>query len=127
MAVFYNTDSLPEFRKAVITIGTFDGVHHGHKKILQEVVKHAQDVSGKSIVITFEPHPRKLLFPEQSLKLITPLEQKLKLISETGIEHIVVVAFTKEFSKLSAKEYIEYFLVRFFKPESIVIGYDRIA
>jgi len=125
MAIFYDIDHLPEFRTPVLTIGTFDGVHHGHKMILAEVAKHAQEVEGESIVITFEPHPRKLLFPEQSLKLITPLEDKLRLISENGIRHIVVVRFTKAFSDLSAREYIENFLVKKFRPESIIIGYDH--
>ena len=125
MAVFYNTDNLPAFKNPVLTIGTFDGVHLGHKTILNEVVKHTAQVQGESIVITFEPHPRKLLFPHQPLKLITPLEKKLKLITETGIEHIVVVSFTKAFSDLSARDYVENFLVKKFKPESIIIGYDH--
>ncbi len=125
MAIFHGTDHLPGFRNAVVTIGTFDGVHHGHRRILQEVVRHAEQVAGESIVITFEPHPRKLLYPEQSLKLITPIEQKLQLIAETGVEHIVVAPFTKAFSALSAKEYIEKFVVHHFHPESIIIGYDH--
>jgi riboflavin kinase / FMN adenylyltransferase len=125
MAIFYNTDSLPKFKNAVITIGTFDGVHLGHRKILQEVADHARKVDGESIVVTFEPHPRKLLFPDQKLSLITSLEQKLALISETGIQHIVVAPFTREFSNLSAQAYIEQFLVKLFHPARIIIGYDH--
>jgi len=97
----------------------------GHKTILREVVKHTREVNGESILITFEPHPRKLLFPDQPLKLITPLQQKLELITKAGIHHVVVAPFTKEFSKLSAKEYIRDFLVKIFRPHSIVIGYDH--
>ena len=74
MAVFYNVENIPYLENPVLTIGTFDGVHYGHKAILQEVVAHAREVNGQSIVITFEPHPRKLLFPNQPLRLITPLE-----------------------------------------------------
>jgi riboflavin kinase / FMN adenylyltransferase len=125
MAVFYSTASLPAFHKPVITIGTFDGVHHGHRMILREVVAHATEVGGESIVITFEPHPRKLLFPDQPLKLITPLEEKLRLLTESGIQHVVVVPFTKAFSEFSAQEYVAQFLVAKFRPHSIIIGYDH--
>jgi riboflavin kinase / FMN adenylyltransferase len=125
MAIYNDILQLPHFKNAVLTIGTFDGVHKGHITILREVVKNALDHAGESIVITFEPHPRKLLFPDQPLKLITPLNQKLRLIEKTGIDHIIVVSFTKEFSELSAKEYIEGFLVRNFNPKTIIIGYDH--
>lgn len=125
MAVFYDMERLPVFHKAVVTIGTFDGVHEGHKAILQEVVAHACSTGGESVLLTFEPHPRKVLFPSQPLGIITPLEKKLQLITETGIQHIVVVPFTKEFAALSATEYIEQFIVRKFQPHSIVIGYDH--
>ncbi|RYZ52163.1 MAG: bifunctional riboflavin kinase/FAD synthetase [Sphingobacteriales bacterium] len=125
MAIFYDTDQLPEFQKAVLTIGTFDGVHQGHKQILEEVVLHARQVNGTSIVITFEPHPRKLLFPGQSLGLLTPLEQKLDLITAAGIENIIVAPFTLEFSRLSAEQYIEAFVVDKVHPETIIIGYDH--
>ncbi len=125
MAVFFDIDHLPEFKNAVLTIGTFDGVHQGHKAILQKVTEHAKAVNGESVLITFDPHPRKLLFPHQPLGIITPLSQKLQLIADAGIQHIVVVPFTKEFSEFSAQQYIEDFLVKRFRPHSIVIGYDH--
>jgi riboflavin kinase/FMN adenylyltransferase len=125
MAIFLNTQNLPSFKNAVITIGTFDGVHLGHETILHEVVRHAKEMDGESIVITFEPHPRKLLFPDQPLKLLTPLDHKLELIQEAGIQHVVVAPFTHAFSMLSAEDYIEHFLVKYFKPATIVIGYDH--
>jgi riboflavin kinase/FMN adenylyltransferase len=125
MSVFYDIQQLPQFKNAVITIGTFDGVHKGHKAILLEVVAHAKKINGESVLLTFEPHPRKLLFPDQPLGIITPLSQKLQLIAETGIEHIVVVPFTREFSMLTAREYIEHFMVGIFHPHSIIIGYDH--
>jgi riboflavin kinase/FMN adenylyltransferase len=125
MAVFFNIDQLPELHRPVITIGTFDGVHKGHRTILNEVVEHARAVNGESVLITFEPHPRKLLFPTQPLWFITPLEQKLKLVSDAGIQHIVVVPFNKAFSELSAEEYIKDFLVKTFHPHTIIIGYDH--
>jgi riboflavin kinase / FMN adenylyltransferase len=125
MAVFFDTVNLPSFRNAVLTIGTFDGVHRGHATILKEVVRHAAEVEGESILITFEPHPRKLLFPDKPLKLITPLQQKLNLVLDTGIDHVVVIPFTQEFSNMSAKDYVENFLAKQFKPSVIVIGYDH--
>lgn len=125
MAIFTDINNLPVFRNAVITIGTFDGVHLGHRVILDEVVKHAADMNGESILLTFEPHPRKLLFPDQPLKLLTPLEEKIALITAAGIQHVVVVPFTKEFAALSADAYIKDFLVKKFEPACIVIGYDH--
>ncbi len=125
MAIYYDIEQLPSFKNAVLTIGTFDGVHKGHKTILKEVVTHAANVKGESVLITFEPHPRKLLFPEQPMGIITPLTDKLELVSETGIQHIIVVPFTKEFAALSAHQYIETFLVNHFHPHTIIIGYDH--
>jgi riboflavin kinase / FMN adenylyltransferase len=125
MAIFDDIRSLPRFRNAVITIGTFDGVHLGHKAILKEVAAHAQKVNGESVLLTFEPHPRKLLFPDQPLGIITPLSQKLKFITEAGIQHVVIVPFTLQFAALSAHDYVKDFLVGIFHPHSIVIGYDH--
>ncbi len=125
MAIFYNTDTLPAFKDAVITIGTFDGVHMGHKVILQQIVKHAKEAGGESILITFEPHPRKLIAPDQPLKILTPLEQKLQLVLNEGVDHVVVAPFTQAFADLSAEAYIKDFLVAKFKPQAIVIGYDH--
>jgi riboflavin kinase/FMN adenylyltransferase len=125
MAVYYSTDNLPEFRNAVLTIGTFDGVHKGHQAILKDVVQQAAANDGESILITFEPHPRKLIYPDQSLQLLTPLEDKLALILKTGIRHIVVVPFDTAFASLSAHAYVADLLVKKFNPSCIVIGYDH--
>lgn len=125
MAVYFDTKNLPAFKNPVITIGTFDGVHMGHRIILQQVVKHAEETEGESILLTFEPHPRKIIFPDQPLKLLTPLDKKIELVQQTGIDHIVVVPFTTDFAALSAQEYIEDFLVKKFNPNAIVIGYDH--
>ena len=125
MAIFYDINNLPDFKNAVLTVGFFDGVHKGHKAILNEVVTHATKAGGESVLLTFEPHPRKLLYPDQNLGIITPLQQKLQLITEAGIQNIVVVPFTKEFANLSAAQYIEDFLVGLFTPHSIVLGYDH--
>lgn len=125
MAIYRHTGELPSFHHTVLTIGTFDGVHSGHKTILNEVIRHAQEEGRESVLITFEPHPRKLLFPDQPLKLLTPLEEKLQLITEAGINHVVVAPFTHAFSQLNATDYIQDFLVHYFRPQSIIIGYDH--
>ena len=125
MAVFHHLNNLPAFRNPVVTIGSFDGVHHGHKVILSEVVKAAKAVNGESILITFEPHPRKIIHPEQPLGLLTSPEQKIALMEAEGIDHIVVAPFTRDFSMLSATEYVEDFLLKNFNPHTIIIGYDH--
>lgn len=125
MAVFHHLNNLPSFKNPVLTIGSFDGVHHGHKVILSEVVKAAKAVDGESILITFEPHPRKIIHPEQPLGLLTAPEQKIALMEAEGIDHIVVVPFTRDFSMLSAKEYVVDFLLSNFRPHTIIIGYDH--
>jgi len=125
MKVFKGTDALPELHKAVLTIGTFDGVHQGHKTILDSVVAYARRIGGQSVLITFDPHPRKLIFPDEPLKLLHTLDEKLALIDAAGIDIVVVVPFTQLFSRLSAQEYIEHFLVDKFHPAAIIIGYDH--
>ena len=125
MAIYFDIGRLPAFKNATVTIGTFDGVHSGHRAILNEVVKHAEKTGGDSVLITFDPHPRKVLFPDQSMSIITPLGRKLELIAETGIGHVVVVPFTHEFAGLSAEAYVRDFLVGVFHPRSVVIGYDH--
>ncbi|NCX95824.1 MAG: riboflavin biosynthesis protein RibF [Chitinophagia bacterium] len=125
MGVYYDVDKLPTFANVVLTVGTYDGVHLGHKAILAKVVETAQAINGNSIVITFHPHPRKLLYPQQSLGLITPLEDKIKYLTQAGIAHVVVVPFTEAFAQLSALEYIEQFIVKKFNPKCFVIGYDH--
>ncbi|MDR3679673.1 MAG: bifunctional riboflavin kinase/FAD synthetase [Flavipsychrobacter sp.] len=125
MAIFFNITTLPAFKNAVVTIGTFDGVHLGHRCILQEVVSQAKTINGESVLITFDPHPRKLIFPDQELKLLTPLPTKLELVTDAGIDHVVVVPFTRDFANLSAEDYISQFLVQYFKPHTIIIGHDH--
>lgn len=125
MAIYKSIEELPEFKNAVITIGTYDGVHEGHKVILNTVSKHADKIGGESVLLTFDPHPRKLIYPDQKVDILTPLQYKLDLIKQSGIQHIVVVPFTKEFANLSAEEYVNDFLVKNFHPATIIIGYDH--
>lgn len=125
MQVHRNIDSLPVFKNAVITIGTFDGVHLGHQKIISALVKQAKAVGGESIIITFDPHPRKIINLAEHLQLINTLEEKIELLQEKGIDHLVVVPFTLSFSEQPADIYIKDFIIDRFQPHTIIIGYDH--
>lgn len=125
MALFFNPQELPAFNKPVLTIGSFDGVHLGHKAILKRVVSRARAVGGESVLLTFEPHPRKMLHPDRTLGLLTSPEDKFKQVLAAGIDHIVVVPFTRDFSLMSAESYIVHFLYEKFRPHTLVIGYDH--
>ena len=126
MKTHYVLDELPSFRRAVITIGSFDGVHLGHQQLLARINRMAQARGGESVVITFDPHPRTVLQPDDnSLRLLTTTAEKERLCSEHGVDHFVVVPFSPAFSQQTATEYIENFLARCFAPDRIVIGYDH--
>jgi len=116
---------LISFRDAVVTIGTFDGVHTGHQKIIAQLKDEAAKISGESVIITFDPHPRKVLEPSRPLKLITTLDEKIELLDKQGVDHLVVVPFTRAFAGMSAEEYMRDFLVDRFRPHTIIIGYDH--
>jgi len=126
MNVYKDLNSLPNFRNAVITIGSFDGVHGGHQIILNRVKELARQVNGESVVITFHPHPRLVVYPkDRSLRLINTIDEKIALLERYGIDNVVIVPFTIAFSQQSADEYIEKFLLEKFNPIWIVIGYDH--
>lgn len=126
MKVFNDLNNLPHFKKAVVTIGSFDGVHRGHQKIIEKLNDLARTIGGESIIITFHPHPRLVVYPdEKSLQLITTIEEKIQLFETYGVGNVVVIPFTKEFSRQSPDEYIRKFLLGKFDPAYIVIGYDH--
>lgn len=126
MRVFRSIKDLPKFKNAVVTIGSFDGVHRGHQKIINRINQLAREVDGESVLVTFHPHPRKVIFPkDKSLNLLTTLEEKLALCETYGVDNVVVVPFSIEFSKQSPEEYIENFLIKSFRPSYVVIGYDH--
>ncbi len=125
MLVHRTIENLPPFRNAVITIGTFDGVHEGHKKIIAALVTEAKAVNGESVIITFDPHPRKIVDPDKPLQLINTLEEKTELLAKTGIDHLVIVPFTPGFAEQTAEQYIKDFLIDNFHPATIIIGYDH--
>ncbi len=126
MNIYRNPAELPVFRNSVVTIGSFDGVHFGHQRILRRVVELAKQHDGESIVITFDPHPRLVIYPDDdSLHLLTSTEEKCRLLEEAGIDNVVLVRFTTDFSQQSPEDYIKNFLVKNFQPRYITIGYDH--
>lgn len=125
MKIYYGTDNLPDFEHSVITIGSFDGLHHGHRSILSQVVNKSKEIQGTSVLITFAPHPRHFLNPDSDFKLISDNEEKANLVEKSGIEHLVVIPFDAEFANQSPQAYIKDFLVQYFNPSVIIIGYDH--
>jgi len=126
MRVFRGLENLPVFKNPVITIGTFDGVHLGHYRILERLQKKATEIDGESILITFEPHPRLVLASTQPpIELLTTLDEKIRALDEMKVDNLVIVPFTKEFSEITAQAYIADFLVSHFHPHTFIIGYDH--
>ncbi|OSZ77765.1 riboflavin biosynthesis protein RibF [Chitinophagaceae bacterium IBVUCB2] len=126
MQVHYNIDELPVFKNAVITIGTFDGVHMGHRQVLDRLRTEALANDGETVVITFHPHPRKVVSSTiLGIRLINTLDEKIELLRDLGIDHLVIVPFTDAFANQPAEEYIKNFLVDKFHPHIIIIGYDH--
>jgi riboflavin kinase/FMN adenylyltransferase len=125
MEVYKGTDQLPIFRNAVVTIGTFDGVHSGHQQIIGQLKEEAAKINGETVIITFDPHPRRIVNAATPVKLINTPEEKIELLSKKGIGHLVVVPFTEAFSQLTAGQYISEFLVAKFHPHTMIIGYDH--
>ena len=126
MQVHYNIEQLPAFRNAVITIGTFDGVHMGHRQIIDKLKSEAKAINGETVIITFHPHPRKVISSTiLGVRLINTLNEKIGLLEQLGIDHLVVVPFTDAFANQPAEEYVKNFLIHRFHPHTIIIGYDH--
>lgn len=125
MQVHFQLNQLPQFINPVLTIGTFDGVHSGHMAILNELKQQAKALSGETIVITFHPHPRRILNNADAPALLTSLDERIERFQSLGIDHLVVVPFDPAFSELKAEDYIEQFIVAHFHPKLIIIGNDH--
>src|SRR5882724_2160641 len=126
MQVHRNIDQLPAFRNAVITIGTFDGVHMGHRQVIDKLKTEAKAINGETVIITFHPHPRKVISSTiPGIRLINTLNEKIEMLEQSGIDHLVVVPFTEAFADQPAEEYVKNFLISKFHPHTIIIGYDH--
>jgi len=126
MTVIYSSDQLEKnpLRNPVLTIGNFDGVHKGHLTLFNLVKERAALIDGQSVVMTFEPHPIKVMMPENGPPLITPTQQKLKLMEDSGIDVILCVPFTEKFANISPEDFIKDLLVDKVGIKEIVVGYD---
>ncbi|MDB5231989.1 MAG: bifunctional riboflavin kinase/FAD synthetase [Chitinophagaceae bacterium] len=126
MQVHSNLENLPVFEKAIITIGTFDGVHTGHRQIISQLKKEAKKAGGETVIITFHPHPRKIVNTGNNpVKILSTLEEKIELLEKEQIDHLVIVPFNESFAEQSAETYVHEFLFKKFHPHSIIIGYDH--
>jgi riboflavin kinase/FMN adenylyltransferase len=126
MQVYRDTGKIPDFSNGVVTIGTFDGVHTGHRQIIAQLKEEAKQIGGETVIITFHPHPRRVVGDaSKSVQLLNTIEEKTALLAEAGIDHLVICPFTEHFSQLTAEQYITEFLLRKFSPHTIVIGYDH--
>lgn len=126
MKIYHGLDDFVRLKYAVVTSGTFDGVHLGHQKILQRLNEVSSRNGGETVVITFWPHPRLVLHPEEdSLKLLNTFEEKAELLKAEGIQHLIRIPFTKEFSQYTSKDFIREILVETIGTRKLVIGYDH--
>jgi riboflavin kinase/FMN adenylyltransferase len=126
MRIYHHIDEFVRLKNAVVTIGTFDGVHIGHRKIISGIRELADSSGGETVLLTFFPHPRMILHPEdESLKLINTINEKAELMEQLGIDHLIITPFSRDFSNQSAESYIRDVLVNKIGTKKIVIGYDH--
>jgi len=124
--VYTDIDQFGPVEKPFVTTGTFDGVHFGHRVILKKLINQAKAEGGESVLLTFYPHPRMILFPDDNnLKLLTTQPEKIKLLEKLGIQHLIIIPFTVEFSRMKAFEFVRDILVNKIGVHKLIIGYDH--
>ena len=124
MQVHRDINHLPEFKNAVVTIGTFDGVHTGHQEIIEHLKQEAKSINGETVLITFHPHPRKIV-SSKNIFILNTLFEKVELLESKGIDHLVVVPFDENFAHQTPDEYVKNFLFEKIHPHTVIIGYDH--
>ncbi|WP_290098594.1 adenylyltransferase/cytidyltransferase family protein [uncultured Alistipes sp.] len=125
MRVFEGFGSLPGFRHAAVTVGSFDGVHLGHRALLERLTAEAEAADGESIVMTFEPHPRIALGRAEGLRLLTTLEEKIGLLEQSGVDNVIVIPFDRAFAALSGRDFIERCICGAAGAETLIAGYNH--
>ncbi len=125
MKVYRNLEAFQNVNNPVLTTGTFDGVHIGHQKIIQQINDVAKQVGGESVLLTFHPHPRMVLFPNDSIKLISTQQEKIERLEAAGLDHLIIYPFSFDFSRLNYVEYVRNILVNGIGVKHLVIGYDH--
>jgi len=125
LKLFHSINDFQSTKKTILTLGTFDGVHIGHKKILDRITQHTENGKYESLVLTFFPHPRMVLQEKSEIRLLNTIGEKIKLLEATGIENLVVHPFNESFSRLTADEFVRTILVEKFQIQKIIIGHDH--
>jgi riboflavin kinase / FMN adenylyltransferase len=126
LRIYHNIDLFQPVPNAVVTVGTFDGVHLGHQQIFSLMSEEARKTGGETVVVTFYPHPRLVIHPDsKGLKFINLQERKYEIISRCGIDHLIIIPFTREFSHLSSAEFVKRFLVDKIHVKKMIVGYDH--
>lgn len=125
MRVFYGFDDLPNFVRPAVTVGSYDGVHRGHRMLIDRLVAEAREQGGESIVMTFEPHPRVTLGRADGLRLLTTLDEKIALLAEAGVDDVIVIPFDRSFSALSGREFVDRYLIGRVGAETLVAGFNH--
>lgn len=125
LKLFHSINDFQSTKKTILTLGTFDGVHIGHKKILERITQNTENGKYESLVLTFFPHPRMVLQEKSEIKLLNTISEKTRLLEETGIENLIIHPFDENFSRLTAEEFVHSILVDKFKIQKIIIGHDH--
>lgn len=126
MKVYHSIEAFKGIKNSAVTTGTFDGVHSGHQAIINQLKNAAQKINGESILLTFFPHPRMVLYPDDNeLRLLNTIDERIELLENSGIDHLIVHPFSKEFSRLSSTEFVRDILVNKLNVSKLVIGYDH--
>ncbi|HRG54016.1 MAG TPA: bifunctional riboflavin kinase/FAD synthetase [Bacteroidia bacterium] len=126
MKVYTNIDDFKGVKSPIVTTGTFDGVHLGHQKLISRLKDVAREENGETVLLTFSPHPRMVLFPDDNeLKLLNSLPEKIELLEKYGVDHLIIYPFTKEFSRLTSTEFVRNILVNNIQTKRLVIGYNH--
>jgi riboflavin kinase/FMN adenylyltransferase len=114
------------FPHSVVTMGIFDGIHQGHQALIRSMIKEAKENNGNAVLLTFDPHPKKVLYPDdQSLKMIQTMEEKISILQKIGLDHLVILPFTQEISRLSAEDFVRQIFVKGLGAKKIYMGYDH--
>lgn len=126
MKIYHQLADFKKLSNAVVTIGTFDGVHYGHQKIVKRLSELAKETGGESVILTFFPHPRMIIDPEnQDLKMINTIKEKAEILANLGVDHLIITPFTRDFSNLNPSEYIKNILVDTIGTRKLIVGYDH--
>lgn len=125
MKIYKSLEAFKDVKNPIVTIGTFDGVHLGHRRIIERINQIAENKGGESVLLTFFPHPRKVLYGDDSVELLNTIEEKAELLANSGLEHLIIYPFTRQFSRMTALEYVRDIIVNGIGAKVVVVGYDH--